>query len=80
MLRQLSATLPWTGATETFFCQICFETQESSKAVTLNCGHKFCTSCYTDYLHSKVTILLGFPSEGLAPRAGTRTVIPSISH
>jgi hypothetical protein len=60
LMRQISARAPWGQQAEEamFFCQICFENNSVSTAVTLGCGHRFCRECFTNYLHSKVCIIV----------------------
>ena len=35
-------------------CEICFMTKSQKDMTGLECGHKFCTDCWTDYLTSKI--------------------------
>jgi ariadne-1 len=34
--------------TGSFLCPVCYE--EKSQAVSLECGHSFCSDCFSDYL------------------------------
>lgn len=34
-------------------CPICFEIREREEISQINCGHKFCTICLTQYIRSK---------------------------
>lgn len=42
------------SASNEIMCEICCFTKPASEMAGLECGHKFCSSCWTDYLTSKI--------------------------
>lgn len=43
------------NTTENFDCPICLDCVDNSKCVTLNCNHKFCSTCFSELLKSNTT-------------------------
>ena len=43
------------GPVSGFECKICFDDSTNNEVVTLLCGHRACTSCYGQYVNSKLT-------------------------
>ena len=48
-----SATKPKLTGPVPFICQICFDDSQT-ESLSLSCGHKFCTECWSFYLKSKI--------------------------
>jgi ariadne-1 len=44
---------PEEGSSE-LDCQVCFDSFPADKTFAINCGHRFCTDCYRDYLISEI--------------------------
>ena len=63
---------------ELFKCRICYD--ETSNAFSMGCGHKFCRSCYEEYLSSQVkdgpSCILAHCPEFKC----TQTVTPNVFH
>lgn len=53
--QQSSATIvPAKRAKSDFVCEICYDDDPDMETAALSCGHRFCTSCYTHYLTTKI--------------------------
>lgn len=50
-----TSTSTSTSAESSFVCRICCDDSVSSDALSLGCGHKFCRTCYSEYLRNQVT-------------------------
>ncbi|KAI9593066.1 hypothetical protein BDF19DRAFT_387664 [Syncephalis fuscata] len=50
-----SAAPKITPAPEGFSCEICYDDEPEIESLALRCGHRFCSSCYEQYLIKKIT-------------------------
>lgn len=53
--RQTTASIvPAKRARSDFVCEICYDDNPDMETAALSCGHRFCTSCYRQYLTQKI--------------------------